>query len=81
MLTTTDKEATEFKDPTEVLGDAEMEGGNDPNGGNAEPGPSAIKSSGFGGLGLEGMVGTDEPVLGTTPPGDGNKGAISGESS
>ena len=51
------------------------------NGGNAEPGPAAIKSSGFGGLGLEGMVGMDEPVVGTTPPGDGNKGAISGDNS
>lgn len=56
--------------------------GNDPNGGNAaESGPAAITSSGFGGLGLEGMVGMEEPVVGTTPPGDGNKGAMSGDNS
>ncbi|KAK8539368.1 hypothetical protein V6N12_042996 [Hibiscus sabdariffa] len=39
-----------------------------------------MKSSGFGGLGVEGMVGMDVPVVGTIPPGDGNKGATSGDS-
>lgn len=53
--------------------------GNGPNGEKAEAGPGA---SGFGGLGLEGMVGTEEPVgVGTTPPGEGKSGEISGESS
>lgn len=53
--------------------------GNEPNGGKAEPGPGA---SGLGGLGLEGMVGTEMPVgVGTTPPGEGKSGDISGESS
>lgn len=51
-----------------------------PNGENA--GPKAGKSSGFGGLGLEGMVETEEEVgVGTTPPGEGKSGVISGDSS
>ncbi|KAL4289568.1 hypothetical protein GQ457_14G014060 [Hibiscus cannabinus] len=63
----------------ESLGDVE-DAGNDRNGGKAESGPGAMKSSGFGGLGVEGMVGMDVPVVGTIPPGDGNKGATSGDS-
>lgn len=52
----------------------------DPNGENA--GPNAAKSSGFGGLGLEGMVETEEEVgVGTTPPGEGKSGVISGDNS
>ena len=80
LYATTTEKAAKCKDPTEILGDVE-EADSNSNGGNAEPGPAAIKSSGFGGLGLEGMVGMDEPVVGTTPPGDGNKGAISGDNS
>ncbi|XP_047157824.1 uncharacterized protein LOC124828543 [Vigna umbellata] len=54
----------------------------DPNGEKAERGPGAIKSSGFGGLGLEGIVGMSEPVgVGNTPPGEGNSGAMSGDNS
>ncbi|PPD73236.1 hypothetical protein GOBAR_DD29838 [Gossypium barbadense] len=73
------KEDEQIKeDESKNIGDEE-ETGNGPNGGNAEVGPGAMKSSGLGGLGVEGMVGIDEPVVGTTPPGDGNKGAISGD--
>ncbi|KAK4266481.1 hypothetical protein QN277_027393 [Acacia crassicarpa] len=55
---------------------------NNPNGENAESGPGANVSSGFGGLGLEGMVVVSEPVgMGDTPPLEGKSGAISGGSS
>ena len=48
----------------------------------AKAGPAASGSSGLGGLGLEGMVETEEEVgVGTTPPGEGKSGVISGESS
>lgn len=59
------------------------EAGKDPNGKNAESGPGARNlSSGFGGLGLEGMVGMEEVVgEGNTPPGEGKRGEMSGESS
>ena len=48
---------------------------------NAESGPGAMISSGFGVLGLEGMVGMSEPEagVGNTPPGEGKSGAISGD--
>lgn len=57
-----------------------------PNGERAESGPGATEaapsSSGFGGLGLEGMVGMSEPVgVGRTPPGEGKRGAMSGDTS
>lgn len=66
---------------TRVLGALE-EACIDPDGANAESGPGAIISSGFGGLGLEGMVGMSEPVgVGNTPPGEGNSGAMSGDNS
>lgn len=58
-----------------------MEAGNDPNGESAESGPGAANSSGFGGLGLEGMVGMADPVGGTTPPGEGKSGRMSGDNS
>ena len=62
-------------------GDAE-EAGNAPRGEKAESGPGATTSSGLGGLGVEGMVGTDDTVgEGSTPPGEGNSGAMSGDSS
>lgn len=64
-----------------VVGALEESG--DPNGEKAERGPGAIMSSGFGGLGLEGMVGMSEPAagVGKTPPGEGSSGAMSGDSS
>ncbi|KAL4320711.1 hypothetical protein AHAS_Ahas04G0027200 [Arachis hypogaea] len=49
---------------------------------NAESGPGAIMSSGFGVLGVEGIVGISEPEAGvgnTPPPGEGKSGAISGD--
>ncbi|KAL5150906.1 hypothetical protein HKD37_13G037431 [Glycine soja] len=64
-----------------VVGALEESG--DPNGEKAERGPGAIMSSGFGGLGLEGIVGMSEPAagVGNTPPGEGNSGAMSGDNS
>ncbi|KAI3443166.1 uncharacterized protein J3R85_000061 [Psidium guajava] len=55
---------------------------NGSSGATAEPGPRGA-SSGFGGLGVEGMVGTEEdpPEAGAAPPGEGRRGATSGESS
>lgn len=48
----------------------------------AENGSGVNISSGFGGLGLDGIVGIDEPVgPGTLPPGEGNNGAMSGDNS
>ena len=68
-----------FKYETKNLDSAE-EAGIDPDGANAESGPSKSNSSGFGGLGLEGMVGMDDPVeVGTLPPGEGKSGAMSGD--
>ena len=68
-----------FKCETKNLDSAE-EAGIDPDGANAESGPSKSNSSGFGGLGLEGMVGMDDPVeVGTLPPGEGKSGAMSGD--
>lgn len=65
----------------EFRGDAE-EAGNAPRGEKAESGPGATTSSGLGGLRVEGMVGTDDTVgEGSTPPGEGNSGAMSGDSS
>jgi len=59
-----------------------VEAGNAPRGEKAESGPGATTSSGLGGLGVEGMVGTDDTVgEGSTPPGEGNSGAMSGDSS
>ncbi|KAJ6323777.1 hypothetical protein OIU76_011131 [Salix suchowensis] len=64
-----------------LRGDAE-EAGNAPRGEKAEPGPGATTPSGSGGLGVEGMVGTEDTVgEGSTPPGEGNSGAMSGGSS
>ena len=72
---------TVFEYETKIL-DAAEEAGNDSYGGKAESGPGAPKSSGFGGLGLEGMVGMDDPVgVGTAPPGEGKSGAMSGDNS
>lgn len=56
------------------------ETGKDAEGGKAESG-ARIEKSGFGGLGLEGIVGMEEPAVGTAPPGVGSKGAMSGDNS
>lgn len=46
----------------------------------ARPGPGAAMASGLGGLGLEGISGTEES-LGerSEPPGEGNRGVMSGD--
>lgn len=62
--------------------DTEEETGKDPEGGKEMWGPGANISSGFGGLGLEGIKGCDESVgeRPSPPPGEGNRGlSISGE--
>lgn len=62
-----------MREPSEVAG-REAEGEI------AKSGPSATTSSGFGGLGLEGMVGMEDPVgTGSTPPGEGKRGEMSGD--
>ncbi|KAF3663410.1 hypothetical protein FXO38_10651 [Capsicum annuum] len=44
-------------------------------------GPGATIASGFGGLRLEGIVGIEESLgASSEPPGEGNRGVISGES-
>lgn len=56
-----------------------MAAGEEPDGESAKPGPGAKMLSGFGGLGFEGMVGSDESVgEGAIPRGVGNKGSIYG---
>lgn len=63
-----------MRDPSEVAGREEPEGER------AESGPRETTSSGFGGLGLEGMVGMEDPVgTGSTPPGEGKRGIMSGD--
>ncbi|KAJ0052821.1 hypothetical protein Pint_01064 [Pistacia integerrima] len=60
--------------------ETEEETGKDPNGDKANSGPGAIITSGFGGLGLEGIVGRDDSVgEGAIPLGVGNKGVMSGD--
>ena len=76
------KQLINIEDQTKFVGDVEEEAGIDPNGEKAEKGPGATKSSGFGGLRLEGMLGIEDPIgVVTTPPGDGKSGEMSGESS
>ena len=61
---------------------AAEEANNAPRGEKAESGPDAITSSGLGGLGEDGMVGMDDMVgEGSASPGEGNSGAMSGDSS
>ncbi|KAH0663634.1 hypothetical protein KY290_029571 [Solanum tuberosum] len=44
-------------------------------------GPGATIASGFGGLRVEGIVGSEESLgASSEPPGEGNRGVISGES-
>lgn len=53
----------------------------DSDGGEAEPGPWWDEISGFGGLGLEGIVGNEESDgEKAVRPGEGNSGSISGDS-
>ena len=69
------------KVPGEVR-DTEEEAGKEPGGGIDDPaGPGAGTSSRFGGLGFEGMVGSDDSVgEGAPTPGVGNNnGSISGD--
>ncbi|GER43732.1 beta carbonic anhydrase 4 [Striga asiatica] len=51
----------------------ESRNGPEPEGPNAIPGPAAAIASGFGGLGLEGIMLTDESL------GEGNRGVMSGD--
>lgn len=73
------RKATSFRgwgDATET----EDEAGKDPDGGNAKSGPGAAITSGFGGLGLDGIVGSDDWVGERgTRRGEGNNGVISGD--
>lgn len=53
----------------------------DSDGGKVEPGPWWVEISGFGGLGLEGIVGNEESDgEKAARPGEGNNGSISGDS-
>uniref|UniRef100_A0A803Q592 Uncharacterized protein n=1 Tax=Cannabis sativa TaxID=3483 RepID=A0A803Q592_CANSA len=73
--------AAKFGGQAKVVTAVAVETGIGPNGEKAGPAAVAANSSGFGGLGLEGMVGTDETVgVGKTPPGEGRSGVISGDS-
>ncbi|CAK9145511.1 unnamed protein product [Ilex paraguariensis] len=71
-----------FRHPT-IFRDTAEETGIDPDGETADSGPKVTVSSGFGVLGFEGMVvGMEDPVEeGTAPPGEGKRGAMSGDSS
>lgn len=56
----------------------EEENGKEPIGENAITGPGADMASGFGGLGLEGIVGNEDSVgESSEPPGEGNRGVMS----
>lgn len=71
--------AAALKKP-ETWSGCEEESGNDPNGESANTGPGAPIASGFGGLGLEGIVGNEESLgESTEPPGEGNRGVMSGD--
>ena len=66
-------------DEDELRENAE-ESGKSPDGETAKPGPGAAMASGFGGLGLEGMVGSEDSAGESgTPAGEGNRGEMSGE--
>lgn len=53
--------------------------GSEPNGARAVSGPTGSSMSGFW-LRVEGMVGMEDPGVPEEPPGDGRRGAISGDS-
>jgi hypothetical protein len=62
----------------EEAAEIEDDGGKDPDGGKAISCPGAI-ASGFG-VWLEGMIGSDDSEGGSvTPPGEGNRGVMSGD--
>lgn len=70
------KNRTSFRGSDEAAEEASK----DPDGENAIPGPGAAASSGFGGLGLEGMVGSeDSDGESGSFPGVGKRGVMSGE--
>ena len=70
---------TKFRGPDGAIETVE-DSGKVPDGGKAESGPGATVTSGFGGLWLEGIVGTDDSDGGTaSPPGEGNSGEMSGD--
>ncbi|KAL3572448.1 hypothetical protein D5086_026352 [Populus alba] len=72
--------SSKSQSPDEVV-ETEEEAGKDPDGEIENlAGPGATMSLGFGGLGLEGMVGRDDSVgEGAPAPGVGSKGSISGD--
>ena len=56
------------------------ETGRDPSGENARKGTGASIASGFGGLGLEGIVGKEDSLgESSEPPGEGKRGVMSGD--
>ncbi|KAL8214913.1 hypothetical protein R6Q57_004362 [Mikania cordata] len=61
--------------------ETEEETGSEPDGETAKVlGPKDDMSSGLGGLGLDGMVGSDDSVgESSSPPGEGNRGVMSGD--
>lgn len=67
--------------PNLEVQETEEEIGSEPDGEMAMVlGPNDEMSSGFGGLGLEGMVGKDDSLGESSPPlGEGNKGVMSGD--
>lgn len=66
-------------DPCKFRANAE-ESGRSSSGGSATPGPGAAITSGFGGLGLEGIVGIEDSLGESSEPlGEGKSGAISGD--
>nr|DAD37925.1 TPA_asm: hypothetical protein HUJ06_008566 [Nelumbo nucifera] len=77
--TTRPRNIAQFRGPTE-LRELEDEAGKEWDGESPESGPNETISSGFGGLGLEGMVGRDDTVGEVfAPPGVGNNGSMSGD--
>ncbi|KAJ7977495.1 Major capsid protein [Quillaja saponaria] len=79
-ITSKPRWTTKLRDQFEVRATVD-EVGRGSDGGRAKPGPPAAVESGFGVLGLEGIMGNEEDSLGekATPPGEGNRGVISGD--
>ncbi|XP_041022550.1 uncharacterized protein LOC121263623 [Juglans microcarpa x Juglans regia] len=80
MLTATKLSSTTmFRDQDGDI-ETDEDSGKDSDGGKAASCAGATVESGFGGLRLAGMVGSDDSDGGSaTPPGEGNKGLMSGE--
>lgn len=75
----TDKQRTTPANEFATLGEAAT--GKAWDGGNAPLGPGASISSGFGGLGLDGIIGSmDASGAAASLPGDGSSGVMSGDS-